>query len=181
VIRLWSFRCSKRRNPNSKVAEVPEQREFTFSGSLVTAGYLKQKQNETRPLFIYIDWRRHTLGPHPLVPTIFRLPQTVRRRTLEYLPHRHPVGWKRCSVRQSDSTLEFPIIKRRNSESKLAQVPEQSESTYSGSLVIAGYLKQKQNETRPLVYLCIRLAAIRSPPPPSRTSNSPTSTINMKT
>ena len=38
----------------------------------------------------------------------------------------------RCPVRLSDSTSSFLSSKRRNSQSKLAQVPEQSELTHSG-------------------------------------------------
>jgi len=43
-------------------------------------------------------------------------------------------------VNPSDSTSSFLSSKRRNSWSKLAQVPEQSEFTYGAYLVAAGHL-----------------------------------------
>ena len=44
-------------------------------------------------------------------------------------------------MRLSDSTSSFLSSKRRNSESKLAHLHEQSEFTHSGSLVAAGHLE----------------------------------------
>jgi len=51
-------------------------------------------------------------------------------------------GWclgSRCPVRLSDSTSSVLESKRRNSES-LAQAPEQSKFTHSGSFVATGHL-----------------------------------------
>ena len=40
----------------------------------------------------------------------------------------------------SDATLELPLLKPKNSESNLAHVHEQSESTYSAYLEAAGHV-----------------------------------------
>jgi len=64
---------------------------------------------------------------------------------------RHPdsSSGERCPVRLSDSTSSFLYSKRRNSWSKLAQVPEQSKFTHSDSLVAAGHLCKGYPEVKP--------------------------------
>jgi len=58
-----------------------------------------------------------------------------------------PVSGERRPVRRSDSTSSVLDSKRRNSESKLAQVPKQSEFTHSGSLVAAEHLDREDSSS----------------------------------
>jgi len=74
---------------------------------------------------VYVSWRPSCrwVSTHGI-----RLPTETRMTT------------RRCPVRTSVSTPSFLYSKRRNSESNLAHVHEQSEFTNSGSLIAAGHL-----------------------------------------
>ena len=53
-------------------------------------------------------------------------------------------------MRLIDSLSSFLYSNRRNSESKLAQVPEQIEFTYGGYLVAAGYVEGVDPKRTPI-------------------------------
>jgi len=68
AIRLESFRYSKRQNSSSKLAQEPEQSEFTHSADLVAAGHLqKRTPSETATpsptLFVLVQVLRGALCP----------------------------------------------------------------------------------------------------------------------